>query len=202
MRMTIRKAKVEDAPKLAELMNIAGEGIPAYLWECMAAPGEDVLAFGARRVARTEGGFSYTNACVAACDGVMAGMLLGYRLPEPYEVGSLDELPAVVRPLVELEALVPGSWYVNAVATEVAYRGQGVARKLMRRAERLAEASDAKALSLIVAEENARARRLYEKLGYEAIARRPIVQFPRCPHTGDWVLMKKEIKLDAVPLRT
>lgn len=196
MRVTIRKAEVDDAAKLAELMNIAGEGIPAYLWERMAGPGEDVLAFGARRVARTEGGFSYVNAHVAACDGVMAGMLLGYRLPDPYEAGPLDELPAVVRPLVELEALVPGSWYVNAVATDVAYRGQGVGRELMGWAEQLAGASHAEALSLIVAEENARARRLYEALGYEAIARRPIVQFPRSPHTGDWVLMKKEIKLN------
>jgi hypothetical protein len=33
-------------------------------------------------------------------------------------------------------------------------------------------------------------------LGYHAIARRPIVQFPRCPHAGDWVLMKKEFRLN------
>jgi pimeloyl-ACP methyl ester carboxylesterase len=48
LELTIRKAKAEDAPKLAELMNIAGEGLPAHLWERMAGPGEDVLAFGAR----------------------------------------------------------------------------------------------------------------------------------------------------------
>jgi ribosomal protein S18 acetylase RimI-like enzyme len=196
LELTIRKAKAEDAPKLAELMNIAGEGLPAHLWERMAGPGEDVLAFGARRVARTTGGFSYTNACVAACDGVIAGMLLGYRLPDPYETGPLDEIPAVLRPLVELEALVPGSWYVNAVATDAAYRRQGVGRTLMDRAEQLADASGAEALSLIVADENTRARRLYERLGYHAIARRPIVQFPRCPHAGDWVLMKKEFRLN------
>lgn len=62
MKVTIKKAKGEDAPKLAVPMNIAGEGIPAWLWERMADPGEDVMAFGARRVARTEGDFSYTNA--------------------------------------------------------------------------------------------------------------------------------------------
>ncbi|MGR2740183.1 GNAT family N-acetyltransferase [Billgrantia sp. Q4P2] len=191
MKTTIRKAKAEDAPKLAELMNVAGEGIPAYLWERMADPGEDVMAFGARRVAGTESGFSYINAHVAECDGVIAGMLLGYRLPDPYETGPLDEIPAVVRSLVEMEALVPGSWYVNAVATDSACRGQGVGRMLMEEADRLAADSHATTLSLIVAEQNAAAHRLYEKLGYQVHARRPIVPFPGCPHTGDWLLMTK-----------
>ncbi len=193
----MRKAAVEDAPKLAELMNIAGEGIPAYLWERMAGPDEDVMTFGARRVAGTEGAFSYTNAYIAACDDTIVGMLLGYRLPDPYETGPLDAIPSVVQPLVELESRVPGSWYVNAVATESAQRGQGVGRRLMELAEQLADASNSDALSLIVAEENAGARQLYERLGYRNIARQPIVPFPRCPHTGDWVLMKKEIRPNA-----
>lgn len=193
MKTTIRKAKVEDAPKLAELMNLAGEGIPAYLWERMADPGEGIMAFGARRVAGTESGFSYTNAHVAVCNGAIAGMLLGYRLPDPYETGPLDEIPAVVRSLVEMEALVPGSWYVNAVATDSAYRGQGVGRMLMEKAEQLAAESRATTMSLIVAEQNAAAHRLYEMLGYQVAARRPIVQFPNCPHTGDWILMTKAL---------
>ncbi|MBW6392061.1 GNAT family N-acetyltransferase [Billgrantia antri] len=194
MKATIRKAKIEDAPKLAGLMNMAGEGIPAYLWEQMAEPGEDVMAFGARRVAGSESGFSYTNAHVAVCDGAIAGILLGYRLPDPYDTGPLDEIPDIVRPLVEMEALVPGSWYVNAVAVDSAYHGQGVGHMLMVRAEQLADETHSKTLSLIVAEQNAAARRLYEKLDYQDHARRPIVQFPGCPHTGDWILMTKEIK--------
>ncbi|MGQ4877240.1 GNAT family N-acetyltransferase [Billgrantia sp. LNSP4103-1] len=189
MKTTIRKARTGDAPKLAELMNMAGEGIPAYLWERLAEPGEDVMSYGAQRVARAEGGFSYTNAYVAACEGAIAGMLLGYRLDDPYETGPMEEIPAVVRPLVELEALAPGSWYVNAVATEPAYRGQGIGRLLMEKAEQLAEDTHSKTLSLIVAEENVAARQLYEKLGYRIQARRPIVSYPHCPHTGDWILM-------------
>lgn len=70
----------------------------------------------ALRAARESGGFSYRNAHVAERDGRVVAMLLGYRLPEPYDAGDLEALPSVVRPLVELEALAPGSWYVNAVA--------------------------------------------------------------------------------------
>lgn len=197
MRLTIRNANIEDSPILAEFMNLAGEGIPAYLRELMAGPGEDPMAFGARRVARTEGGFSYTNACVAAYDDAIAGMLLGYKLPDPYDAGPPEDIPEVVRPLIELESLVPGSWYINAIATDAAYRGRGVASSLMERAEQLAGRAHADALSLIVAEENLTARRLYEKLGYEGIARREIVPFPRCPHTGDWVLMRKGVTPEA-----
>ncbi len=197
MELKIHKAGVEHAARLAELMNMAGEGIPAHLWERIAGPEEDVLEFGARRVAQAEGGFSYTNAHIAEVDGEIAGMLLSYRLPDPHEIGPLEEVPPVVRPLVELEAEVPGSWYVNAVATDARYRGQGVGRKLMETAEQLASSSGAETLSLIVAEQNAGALRLYEKLGYQIIARRPIIPFPNCPHTGDWVLMEKRMEHNA-----
>ncbi len=192
MKILIRRAKVEDSPKLAELMNLAGEGIPAYLWEQMAASDEDPMAIGARRVARTEGGFSYTNAYVASCGDAIAGMLLGYKLPDPHDPGPMEEVPSVVRPLMELESLVPGSWYVNAVATDSTYRGQGIGSKLMERAEQLAAYSNTATLSLIVAEENTSAMTFYENLGYQVIERRQIVHYPGCPHTGDWILMKKE----------
>ena len=192
MKLTIRKAKEEEALKLAELMNLAGEGIPEYLWGRMAEPGEDPMAFGARRVARLEGDFSYSNAYVAVDENTIAGMLLSYKLSDPYDAGPLDEIPSVVRPLVELESLVPGSWYINAVATDSAYRGQGIGSKLMERAEQLAAYSNTATLSLIVAEENTSAMTFYENLGYQVIERRQIVHYPGCLHTGDWILMKKE----------
>ncbi|MGY6519366.1 MAG: N-acetyltransferase family protein [Lysobacteraceae bacterium] len=190
MNTTLRNARIEDAPALVELMNMAGDGIPAYLWGLMAAPGEEAVSVGRRRVAGTEGGFSHTNAHVVESDGVVAGMLLGYRLPDPGE-SHADGVPAVVRPLLELESLAPGSWYINAVATAPGHRGRGVGSQLMAWAERLAQASDARSLSLIVAEANAGACRLYARLGYQVAARRPIVAFPGCPHAGDWLLMVK-----------
>jgi ribosomal protein S18 acetylase RimI-like enzyme len=190
---SLRKATPGDSRALAELMNMAGEGLPAHLWAEMAGPGEDVMEVGARRVARAEGSFSYANAEVLTVGGTLAGMLLAYRLPDPYETGPLEELPAVVRGLVELEALAPGSFYVNAVATTPAHRGQGIGSRLMQLAEARARESGARTLSLIVAEDNAGARRLYERLGYATAARRPITSYPGCKHTGDWILMTKAL---------
>ncbi len=164
-----------------------------YLWGGSVGPEGDPLEFGARVVSGTDGGFSYVNAQVAESGDEIVGMLLGYRLPDPHDVEPLNEAPAVVRPLLELEALVPGSWYVNAVAADPAWRGRGVGSALMQRAEELAVESGAHTLSLIVAEQNRGARRLYQRFGYTDVARRPLMPWPGCRHSGDWVLMAKPL---------
>lgn len=192
--MIVRDATIDDAPHLAFLINLAGEGLPETLWRRMADPGEDSLAFGARRAARDEGSFSYRNAKILEIDGSVAGMVLGYRLPDPYDLGDLDDYPAVVRPLVELEALVAGSWYINAIATYEQFRGRGVASALLAACEEAAGRAGATRLSLIVASENEGAHALYEKLGYREIDSRPLVNFPGGPRGGQWVLMVKSLR--------
>lgn len=190
--MTIRPAQQDDAPVLARLIDMAGEGIPRFLWTGNPE-GLEPLDWGARRAARDEGGFSYRNASVAVIDDAVAGMLLGYRQPDPYDVGDLDEVPAVVRSLIELEARAPGSWYVNALAALPEYRGQGVGTALLDEAERLAMETGAPALSLIASEENAGAVRLYENTGYRSCDRCPITDYPGAPYGGDWLLMVKPL---------
>jgi ribosomal protein S18 acetylase RimI-like enzyme len=188
---TIRAATPADARRLAVLIDQAGEGIPGWLWGRQAAAGQDALEIGAARAARDEGGFSYRNAWVAEVADGVAGMLLGYPPPDPYQGGSLDELPAVLRPLVELEALSPGSWYVNAVAVQPERRGGGIGSRLMALAMRQAVRSGCRQLSLVVAEDNRGAVALYRRLGYVATARRALVPWPGTDHGGDWVLMTR-----------
>lgn len=185
----VRPATPDDAEAMARLVDIAGEGLPTFLWARAAGPGETPLDVGAARARREEGGFSYRNAHVVEEAGRVAGLLVGYRLPDPYETGDPAELPGPVRPLVELESLAPGSWYVNVVAVFEEFRGRGLGTRLLERAEALGRDSGADALSLIVAEQNAGAAALYARLGYRAEARLPIVPYPGIPHRGDWVLM-------------
>ena len=189
----IRPARENDAPMLARLINLAGEGIPLWLWQQSASSDEEAFAIGAQRAARDSGGFSYTNAFVAEVDSQVAAMLLGYRLPDPYDAGDLDALPDVVRPLVELESEAPGTWYLNAIATFSDFRGRGIGSRLMSRALGLAKESGATTISLIVAEENRGALRLYQREGYKAVAARPVIAFPGCTFAGDWVLMTRSV---------
>jgi ribosomal protein S18 acetylase RimI-like enzyme len=190
---TFRPAAKADASALAVLVDIAGEGLPAYLWSTLKAPGQSILEVGRERAAREEGGFSYRNAVVAEVDGEIAGCLVGYRLDDPYDLGDLEQVPPLVRPLVLLEAKAPGSWYVNVLATFPEFRRKGIGMALLRIAEKRARDEGAQALSVIVAAENEPAARLYAAAGYEAHATEPIFAFPGCPHGGDWLLMVKPL---------
>lgn len=190
--LRIRPSNPADAEELARLIDIAGEGIPTWLWSQVAEKGEPALDIGAQRARRTEGGFSHRNAHVADMGGHVAGMLLGYKQADVMDPGDLSGLPDVIAPLVELESLAPGSWYVNAIAVFDVLRGEGVGTQLMELAEDLATRTNSQGLSLIVAEANTGARRLYERLGYVERARRPIVPFEGFAHQdGDWILMVK-----------
>jgi len=189
----IRPARKSDAAALAALIDIAGEGIPVYLWNQMKAPGQSVFEFGRARAARDEGGFSYRNATVAEVDGEVVAALVDYRLEDPYETGEISELPEVVRPLVVLESKAPGSWYINVVAAFPEFRGQGIGARLLSLAEQRGHAQGATSASMIVAGENEGAVRLYARSGYKETARAPVVDYPGCAHGGEWVLMVKPI---------
>lgn len=191
--LNITNATAQHAHQLAFLINLAGEGIPAFLWQSMCEGSESVMQVGAKRAAREEGAFSYTNARMCLHEDDVMGMILAYRQDDPYEVGDLASYPDVVRPLIELEAKAPGSWYINAIATYEKYRGQGVGRALMDDTEKQALKHGCETLSLIVASENKQAKRLYEYLGFEVNNAKPVVSYPGCVHSGDWLLMLKRI---------
>ena len=190
----IRPATRDDAVELAWLINIAGEGLPEYLWSAQAREGETPLQAGARRAARDRATFSYRNALVVQDDGRVPGMLIHDRLPgSPAGAGDAGDVPEVLRPLSELEALAGGGWYVNAVAVHAAYRGRGIATSLLAASEAAARQAGCDRISLIVAGENRPARDLYFKLGYRDRAERPIVSYRGCLRRGEWVLMAKQL---------
>lgn len=191
--MEIKKAAKADARDLACLVNLAGEGMPEYLWANLAGEGESPLDVGEKRAARDAGNFSYNNARVCVQDDALQGMILAYRLPDPCEIADIADYPGPVRPLLALEARVPGTWYINAIATCEAYRGQGVAKKLMADTEAQAQAFACEKMSLIVAEENVTAKKLYEYLGFTIAYSLPVVTYPGCPRGGCWLLMIKPV---------
>ena len=188
-RIRIRDASKGDCGALAELIDIAGEGLAAYVWAQLAGPGEDPREVGRQRAARETGSFSYRNSVVAEADGRIAGALVGYPIavePAPIDTATT---PAMFVPLQELENLAAGTWYVNAIATFPETRGQGVGSKLMRYAEQRAAELGLRGLSLIVSDANQGARALYERLGYSEVARRPMVREQWETAGQNWVLM-------------
>jgi ribosomal protein S18 acetylase RimI-like enzyme len=187
----LRAARPEDAPALAELVNFAGQGLPFYLWSKLAKPGEDVWAVGRSRALREEGSFSYRNAVIAELGGETAGCLIGYPLATEAVQTDLSSIPPMFVPLQELEDLAPNTWYLNVIAAYPEFRGRGVGSRLLDRAEQAALDADRPAVSLIVADANVAARRLYEKRGYRETARRPMIKEQWQSDAREWVLMVK-----------
>lgn len=191
--ITIRPASRRDASDMAILVDIAGYGLPSYAWRDMVESGEaiSVMEAGRIRALRDEGSFSWRNAIMADLDGRTAGLLVGYRQPDTPEEVDLAEIDPVFRPLFELEALAPATWYVNVLATFAEFRSRGVGRALMAEAERQGADAGTTGLSLIVEDDNEGGTRLYRSLGFEEKARRPFVTIPGGRDAKDWILMVK-----------
>jgi ribosomal protein S18 acetylase RimI-like enzyme len=183
-----RPATPDDGKAMAELVNMAGDGLPLYLWTRMAEGSQSPWDVGRQRAQRETGAFSYRNAVVRDDGERVAAVLIGYPLPdEPGEVD--DDMPAMFVPLQELENLAAGTWYVNVLAVYPEYRGRGFGTDLLEIAERLSADTGRRGLSLVVSDANAGALRLYERFGFVERARRPIVK-ESWSHAGEsWVLM-------------
>jgi ribosomal protein S18 acetylase RimI-like enzyme len=170
-----RRATPADAMAMAELVHFASEGLAFYLWSKVAGPDGDPWAAGRERARREEGGFSYRNTVVIEADGRVAAGLIGYPLPDVPQPPP-DNPPAIFVPLNELEDLVPGTWYVNVLAAYPEHRGKGYGAALLGLAEELARETLRRGLSIIVADTNTGARRLYERCGYREVATRRMVK--------------------------
>jgi len=185
----LRRATAADAATLADLINMAGEGLPLHLWRQMAGAGGDPWEIGRRRqAAKAAEGQVYV---VDEGAGAIAG-LTGYPIAaEPAPVP--DDIPAIFQPLQELENLAPATWYVNALAVVPAARGRGLGARLLALGEEIAGDLGLDAMSLIVASANRGARRLYTRQGYAETARRPLVRNGWACDSDHWVLMVKPL---------
>lgn len=189
----IRQAEPSDAQSLAKLINLAGEGIPNWLWARACDAGQTPLDIGTERAKREHGGFSYRNALVALSGGHPIGMVLSYAITEaPTE--NPDDLPAPIAPFVALEKQSVNTWFINALAVFAEGQNQGIGSGLLSAAEHLARAKGFDKMSIQVYAQNTGAVRLYARHGYTPVASDPVRLHP-CPpnYTGDVLLMMKTL---------
>ncbi|MEM8775689.1 MAG: GNAT family N-acetyltransferase [Pseudomonadota bacterium] len=184
----IRKAEPEDARDLAQLIDIAGEGIPSWLWAQSSTSEKTPLDVGAERARREEGGFSYRNALLAVSGVRPLGMVLSYPI-EKMSTEDPKDLPKPIVPFVELETLSVGTWYVNALAVFAGVRSNGVGSRLLKAAENLAIEAAYKSMSIQVYSQNTGAVQLYERLGFKETARSKVRDHPCQPYYNEDVLL-------------
>jgi ribosomal protein S18 acetylase RimI-like enzyme len=189
---TVRQARPADAEKLAVLVNFAGEGLPLYLWGKLARSDTTAWEIGRQRGMRESGSFSYRNAVMIKQSGDSVGCLIGYEIEDEVEPVP-DDMPAMFRPLQELENLAPGSWYINVLAIPQEYRGKGLGTHLLLLAEDIGRTSGRRLMSVIVSDANAGARCLYERCGYLQTASRRMVKEDWTNDGENWVLLTKRL---------
>jgi ribosomal protein S18 acetylase RimI-like enzyme len=184
-----RSARKEDCRAIAELYRISSDGVADYIWQGLAEPGEEHIQVGERRYAREDTVFSYINCTVAERRGEVTGMLVAFPVEEPdSDMGGPDEeVDPVLKPYSELER--PGSFYICGMALLPEYRGQGLGTRMLELARQQACQRGLDELSLIVFEQNAGAKRLYERYGFREVDRRPVVPHELIHYAGDALLM-------------
>ena len=190
--MSIRAARATDADHLTRFINMAADDLPLHFWKRSVGTEGDPWAYGRERAARETGNFSYRNAWLAEADGEVAACLLGYAAdPEPTPFDP--DTPPIFVPLLQLEALAPGSWYLNVLATYAAHRGKGLASALLAKAEDVARQGGHQTISLIAEDTHQDALRLYRAKGFREIARRPLVKGDWQVDATEWILFVKPL---------
>ncbi|MGR9073623.1 MAG: GNAT family N-acetyltransferase [Gammaproteobacteria bacterium] len=192
LKPPFRHAEKSDCRYVAELIDIAGEGVPYWFWSRQAEKeNKTPLQIGMERAAREDVDFSYRNAVFMEMQGRVAAMILGYKLPESTAEFDVEAYPEIARPFIELERLVPGSFYINALATYPEYRRLGCGSKLLNLAHDLAAEAGCELTSIEVYERNEGAVRLYRRQGFEIVDRRPVAMHSSQPYDGDIVLLTR-----------
>lgn len=190
--MLIRKATAADAAHLVRFINMAADDLPLHFWRKSVGEGGDPVAYGLERAQRESGSFSFNNAWLAEVDGQVGACLLGYaadETPAPID----PDTPPIFVPLLELEAMAPGSWYLNVLATDEASRGKGLGSALLRHAEDVARKAGHRVISLIAADTHQDALRLYTAKGFTEVARRPVVRGDWQVDASEWILFTKPV---------
>lgn len=193
--VALRRARKADAADMALLMNIAGHGMPNFVWSTFDKDDdvESPIETGRLRAMRDDGSFSWRNADLVVSQDEVVGLLTGYRQPDDMPaVDAAGDIHPVFVPLLGLEAEAPGTWYINAVAVYPAWRGRGIGSLLLDRATTHAKDTNASGLSLITADVLPKALGLYRKHGFAVRAERPFVPYPGGPDGARWLLMVKE----------
>lgn len=185
---TVRQATKADCAAIARLYSISSDGVADYIWTKLAEPGEEILDVGRRRYEREDTAFSYQNCTVVEVDGEVAGMLVAF--PMHVDPAATESDP-VLAPYSELEE--DKSYYICGMALFPEHRGQGIGTRLLALAEEHARDMGYGKLSLIVFEQNADAKKLYERGGYREVRRAAIYPHPLIHYTGHAILMVKEV---------
>lgn len=190
----LRPAKEHDAVHLAVLMDSASRGLVSWYWSTLASAGQSPAEIGRARIqTRHDLPSHFSRWMVAENDGEIVGAFAGYVISDPYNPGDVNELPEVYAPLLELESLAAGCWFLMSLSVYPEFRHRGIGSSLLQAAISQAQDYPASCMALTVSSENRDALALYLRSGFGEAARRRCVAIPGWSENGDWILLTKNL---------
>ncbi|MDO3435813.1 GNAT family N-acetyltransferase [Rhizobium sp. CBN3] len=186
--VVLRQASRRDASELAILADIASHGFASWLW--FADVTKDVsdtpLERGRLKMSEEEAVGGWRDAVVAEAYGEVAGIAIGHALDEG--IGDIEATIAATEPMLALQKMVVGSWFIGSLGVYRHLRGIGIGRRLL---EDQIERAGRRPVSLITSSNNEAALSLYEKNGFLEAARADGVPLFENSKRHAWVLMTR-----------
>ncbi len=171
MAISYRLAEKGDSFRIAELINIASEGVVEHLFHDLV-PEMSPVQLIAYNLEQDNYPHSYQNASVAVDGPKVIGMALSY--PSSYHKIT-DEMRNFF-PKERLDHLsdfyssrVQDSWYLDALGVDEIYRRKGIGKRLVELTQKKAKENGYEVLSLIAFADNAPALGLYNDLGFQLV---------------------------------
>jgi ribosomal protein S18 acetylase RimI-like enzyme len=189
--VALRPAVREDAAELAILVDIASHGFASWLWlsELGNDGGDTPMELGRRKMGRDEGHGSWGDAIIAEAYGEIAGAAIGYRLGEG--VHDIQPDRPALEPVVDLQKMVVGSWFIGTLGVYSHMRGIGIGNRILD--DQIERAGDL-SVTLVTASYNEAALALYRKNGFSEKARADAVSFFDGSRKHEWVLLTRDAR--------
>jgi ribosomal protein S18 acetylase RimI-like enzyme len=190
-----RPGKKENSEKIAEMINIASDGVVEYLFHDLV-PEMSPVQVVAHNLGNDNYPHTYKSAVVACDRNDLVGMALSY--PSSYH-RITDEMRGFFPPerLEHFSAFyssrVENTWFLDALCVIESHRRLGIGEKLISLTKEKAVKNGYNAMSLIVFADNALAIPVYERTGFEVVQKVELRGNEFIRHEDGCLLMKCEI---------
>ncbi|MDJ0747685.1 MAG: GNAT family N-acetyltransferase [Xenococcaceae cyanobacterium MO_167.B27] len=195
MEIKYRLGKKEDSKQIAEMIDIASDGIVSYLFQDLVS-GMSPVEVLAHNLENDNYPHTYSSTLVA-CDGdEKVGMALSY----PSSEHKITDETRSFFPADRLEHLsgfyssrIENSWFLDTLCVIESHRRRGIGEKLISLTKENALENGYNTLSLIVFADNALAISVYQHTGFEVIQKVELRGNKFIKHQDGCLLMKCEI---------
>jgi len=185
-KLTIRRARAEDAPFLARIILLSGRAhVERGIWEVILdRPEQEVLEFLEEiTIAEPPHLFHYSCFIIAEEDSAPVAGLGGYdpgtkgydklrialekvQIKRGYDPKDAETDVRAQKVLSCLPKIVDRAWIIDSVATLPGFRRKGISEELLKRIMEIGYAEGYETIQVNIYIGNIPARRAYEKLGF------------------------------------